>query len=265
MIVNDEVLTLNILKTDISWDDYGIDNVYTAINVCDAKKLIVEKNIDIMLCDIEMPGENGIALLRWVREQNIQLECIFLTCHANFEYAKEAIMLECRNYILIPTDNEKIGEAVYKVVMQIREKREEEFFFEYGKRTLKTKIEDGSNVVSVKRSTEEIIREVIGYILQHIEDQELTVEKIAGSVFMHPVYLNRLFKKHYKISIGKFIVDERMKYAACLLKTTNLSMSMVAEKVGYSYYASFSVVFKKYYGITPTQYQRDNRDRQTLE
>ena len=49
--------------------------------------------VDILLCDIEMPGENGLGLLRWVREQEKEIECIFLTCHAKFAYAQEAIIL----------------------------------------------------------------------------------------------------------------------------------------------------------------------------
>lgn len=257
LIVNDEILTVKILKDDINWCNYGIDDVYTACSAKDAKKLIEDKSIDIILCDIEMPGENGISLLRWIREHNFSIECIFLTCHANFEYAKEAIMLDCRNYILIPARNEEIGEAVQKVIMQIQTKREEKIILEYGKSTLKKKIQEESSDLQEKKKLEELMQQSINYIMENIGEQELSVEKVANSVFMHPVYLNRIFKKYYKISIGKFIVEERMKYAARLLTMTDLSVSTVAEKVGYSYYANFNVMFKKYYGVTPTHYQRE--------
>ena len=101
-MVNDEKLTVDMMKTDISWNEYGIHEVYVAYDVAHAKSIIETKNVDILLCDIEMPGENGIALLRWVRDNHMDIVCIFLTCHASFSYAQEAISLGCQEYILIP-------------------------------------------------------------------------------------------------------------------------------------------------------------------
>lgn len=262
LIVNDEILTLNILEKDILWKEYGIDIVYTANDGQSARKVIEEKEVDILLCDIEMPGEDGIKFVRWIREQNIPIECIFLTCHANFAYARDAIMLDCKNYILFPAKSEEIGEAVRKVAVHIKEKREKEIFVEYGKNTLKKKMEEISPCSVGKKDSKEIVQNAIQYILDNIEEQELSIDKVANSVFMHPVYLNRIFKKYCGMSIGKYIVGERMKYASCLLKNTSLSVSEVAEKTGYSYYANFQVMFKKYYGITPVQYQKNNKDNE---
>ena len=109
LIVNDEILTAETMKEDIIWEDYEIVQVFTAYDAEQAKQIILEKKVDIILCDIEMPGENGIELLRWVRQKNLEIECIFLTCHANFIYAIEAIRLSCQDYILLPARNEDIG------------------------------------------------------------------------------------------------------------------------------------------------------------
>lgn len=258
LIVNDEILTTKILKEDINWKLYGIDQVYTAYNAESGKKSIQELEIDILLCDIEMPGENGISLLRWAREQKFELECIFLTCHASFEYAKEAIMLECQNYILTPARNEEIGAAVRKVVNKIQDKRNAEIFQIYGEQVLKAKIDKETEHLQAKKSSKEIVKEVILYILNNLGNESLTVNEIADNFYMHPVYLNRIFKKEKKISIGKFIIGERMKYAAELLKSKKLSAVVVAEKVGYVSYTNFNAMFKKYYGSTPTQYQEEN-------
>ena len=76
-----------------------------------------------MLCDIEMPGENGLALLRWVRENKKDIECVFLTCHASFAYAREAICLGCQDYILIPAKYEEIGEVIQRVVQRLTKTR----------------------------------------------------------------------------------------------------------------------------------------------
>ena len=104
LIVNDEILTAETMKEEIPWKQYGIDEVYTAYDAEAGKERIQEYDPDIMLCDIEMPGENGLALLRWVRENRKEMECVFLTCHASFAYAREAISLGCQDYILIPAN-----------------------------------------------------------------------------------------------------------------------------------------------------------------
>ena len=112
LIVNDEQLTAETMKKDMDWASYGISEVYTAYDTEAARACIAEHPVDILLCDIEMPGENGLGLLRWVREQEKEIECIFLTCHAKFAYAQEAISLGCQDYILIPARYEDIGEKI---------------------------------------------------------------------------------------------------------------------------------------------------------
>lgn len=139
LLVNDEELTAETMKVDIPWQKYGIDQVFTAYSADNGRNCIEKNHIDIMLCDIEMPGENGISLLRWVRENKKDIECIFLTCHASFEYAREAIGLGCQDYLLIPAKYEKIGSTVLKVVNRIKEQREEKRYQEYGKIVLQEK------------------------------------------------------------------------------------------------------------------------------
>ena len=69
LIVNDEQLTAETMKKDMDWASYGISEVYTAYDTEAARACIAEHPVDILLCDIEMPRENGLGLLRWVREQ----------------------------------------------------------------------------------------------------------------------------------------------------------------------------------------------------
>ena len=52
------------------------------------------------MSDIEMPGESGLQLLEWVRNEQMEIACIFLTAHADFTYAKTAMRLDSVDYIL---------------------------------------------------------------------------------------------------------------------------------------------------------------------
>ena len=62
LIVNDEQLTAETMKKDMDWASYGISEVYTAYDTEAARACIAEHPVDILLCDIEMPGENGLGL-----------------------------------------------------------------------------------------------------------------------------------------------------------------------------------------------------------
>lgn len=256
LIINDEDLTANTMKEDIPWHTYDIDQVFTAYDAEQAKKVICTETVDIMLCDIEMPGDNGIELLRWVRREEKPIECIFLTCHSSFTYAQEAISLNCQEYILIPAKYEDIGKGVQKVVQRIRKEREIKKYEEYGRRAVQEQIDQAVEIYGKKRTGKELARDVIRYISDNLGDTELTVNELGKRFFVHPVYLNRIFKKEKMMPVSQYILSERMKMAAELLKSETLSASAVAERVGYQQYTNFYNAFKKYYGETPSKYTR---------
>lgn len=139
LIVDDQTSVVNGIVKGISWKLIGITNVYTAFNAFEAKLVLKEHRIDIMLCDIEMPIENGIQLLKWVRQENIDLECIFLTAHAEFAYAKEAIRAGGYDYIVQPAPYEEVQRVVSGAVFKVLEKNSHNLVYSYGKVMLEKK------------------------------------------------------------------------------------------------------------------------------
>lgn len=244
------------MKEDIPWHDYEIDDVFTAYDAEQAKAVISEETVDIMLCDIEMPGDNGIELLRWVRQEEKPIECIFLTCHPSFAYAQEAIALNCQEYILIPAKYEDIGKGVQRVAQRIRKEREMKKYEEYGRRAVQEQIDQAVEVHGKKHTGKELVSDVVRYISQNLSAPDLTVNELGKRFFVHPVYLNRVFKKEKEMPVSQYILAERMKLAVELLKSESLSAGAVAEQVGYQQYTNFCNAFKKYYGEKPLEYIR---------
>jgi two-component system response regulator YesN len=120
LIVDDEIFAVEGIKSAIHWDKLGITEVHTAFNIRQAKEVFEKNKVDIMLCDIEMPQGNGLELLAWVREKYPETECIFLTCHADFGYAKEAIKLGSLDYILKPVPYDELETVILKAVKKIQ-------------------------------------------------------------------------------------------------------------------------------------------------
>ena len=91
LIVDDEIVTTEVLKEQIDRARLGIDRIYTAYNTDMAREVLGSAEIDMILCDIEMPKENGLELLEWIRKAQRDIEFLFLTSHEKFEYAFGAV------------------------------------------------------------------------------------------------------------------------------------------------------------------------------
>lgn len=119
LIIDDQPDVVNGILAGVHWKQLYVDNIYYAYNINQAKDCFSNYKINIMLCDIEMPMGSGIDLLQWVRENYEDIKCIFLTCHAEFSYAQQAIKLECFDYILQPARYEDIEKIVQKAIEEI--------------------------------------------------------------------------------------------------------------------------------------------------
>lgn len=137
LIVDDEIVTTEVLKEQIDRERPHIKEIYTAYNVAMAKEILQKTKIEIVLCDIEMPKENGLKLLEWVRNTGREIEFLFLTSHEKFEYAFGAVKNGAANYLLKPVDMPAINNALFVVTEKINKKRQlgkVKEYWSYGKR-----------------------------------------------------------------------------------------------------------------------------------
>lgn len=253
LIVNDVELTVRFLQEQISWKVYGITGIYVAYSAEEAKTSLLQNPIDIILCDIEMPGENGIELIQWVQKNKIPCDCVFLTCHANFDYILEALHLECQDYILFPSPAEDIGNAIAKAVNRRKESMRNDALKEYGRQWVEAHVRE-----SAMEGQRDIISEAMEYILENISSPMLSVKEIADHNYLSISYLSRSFKKAKGLSISAYIIQVRMELAGQLLLDTSDSVANIALETGYDNPPYFTATFKKYYGCTPSQFREQH-------
>ncbi|MCM8710337.1 response regulator [Clostridium sp. SYSU_GA19001] len=132
LIVDDEKLIVEEIKSKIDWNILGISKVFTANSMKQAKEVFESNRINVMLCDIEMPRGSGLELLAWVKKYSPKTELIFLTCHADFSYAKEAIHLGSLDYLLKPVPAEELEASVTKAINKIEKDSELEEYSRFG-------------------------------------------------------------------------------------------------------------------------------------
>ena len=253
LAVDDQINVLNGLMVGVQWKKLGIDQVYKAGNAAEAKRILRACTVDILLSDIEMPGESGLQLLEWVRNEQMDIACIFLTAHAD--------------YILQPASYTQIEESIQRVIDKINARRIQDTYASYGKRIIRDNASFEKMVVNQWPLEEKLpstwgenaeedniqkIKQVKQYIQQNL-DRELHREEIADQVFLNASYLSRLFSKYTGMSLKEYITSEKMKLAHTLITTTNLSISIIALKVGYTNFSYFSQLYKQQYGVTPSE------------
>ena len=132
LLVDDQIRILSGLISGLDWDALEVSSIRTATNAAQAKIILQEEHVDILLCDIEMPGENGLSLLRWARNRNMDFVCVFLTSHADFLYAKEAIQLNCFDYILQPARYDEIQATVARAIARVKDTSAVKELLHYG-------------------------------------------------------------------------------------------------------------------------------------
>lgn len=116
LIVDDEYYAVEAMLHAVDWKQIGIHHVYTAMSADEARSVLLKNRIDIMICDIEMPEEDGLSLQIWVQQHKDQVETIFLTGHAEFSYAQKAIQLHSFDYLLKPINSVSLMDTVKRAL-----------------------------------------------------------------------------------------------------------------------------------------------------
>lgn len=248
MIVDDEYFAIQGILDGVNWELLRFSEVLQAGSYTQAVKLMQEKPADIVLCDIEMPDESGLELIAWINEHYPDTECLILSCHDEFDFARRAIQLNCLDYILKPVRFDFLTEVLAKAIGTVKEKRQQSLLEDYGKIYVET-------IASPKKKeSKDVVDTVVEYINLHLAE-ELSVRQLANLAYVSPDHLTRSFKKRFQQTVSDYILYKRMTLAGELLRDRQMTITMVSDCVGFGNYSYFTEQFKKFYGMTPRQYQ----------
>ncbi len=104
------------------------------------------------------------------------------------------------------------------------------------------------------------IRIIERYIMEHYDDRELSMSKLAGFFNVSVQYMRTLFKNEFGMSPYQYLINVRINEAKKLLVIDEISLSQIAADVGFSDVYYFSRVFKKYVGMSPSRYHNSRRN-----
>ena len=112
LIVEDDTTFAVMLQTWLSKKKFSVASVS---GIAAAKKTLIESSVDLLLCDLRLPDGDGIDLLEWVSNRNVNVPLIVMTSYAAIPSAVQAMKLGARDYISKPVNPEDLLQKINEV------------------------------------------------------------------------------------------------------------------------------------------------------
>lgn len=248
LVVDDEKLVRKGVVTGVDWHSLGCLVVGEASNGIEGIEYFYEYSPDLIITDIRMPKMDGIQMITQLREDDIDIDVIFLTAYDEFSYAQKAIKLLAADYILKPFEDGELEESVLRIKEKVISK----------KRTKKDEKDIDIGVRLGEKSA--YVRGAMDYIKDNYYNFDISVDSIAEVLGISGSHLSRTFKKETDYTILSYITEYRIEKAKLLLSNHRNKVYEVSSLVGYRDNTYFSSIFKKTTGISPSEYQTFSRE-----
>lgn len=250
LVVDDEQDILEYLNQELG----KTYKVLTASDGEEAYPIAITEMPDVIISDVLMPNVDGFELVKKLKSNSnvSHIPVILLTSKIEQEDRIQGLDEGADAYITKPFSIDVLAVTINNLI----ESRQ----ILKGKFSGAQEQEDKVIPIDVKSDDEIFMERVMNFINDNISNSELSVEMLAQNIGVSRVQLYRKLKELTGISAGVFIRDIRLRQAATLLADNKMNISQVAYTVGFNSQAHFSTVFKKFYGVTPTEYIEQNED-----
>jgi two-component system response regulator YesN len=118
IIIDDEKHVREGLLLLGEWDRFGIHEIFEAKDGEEAKTLILEHRPEIIFTDMNMPKLDGIQLLKWLHDKEINSKTIVVSGYDDFHYMRNAITYGSFDYILKPIEPDVLNETLERATKE---------------------------------------------------------------------------------------------------------------------------------------------------
>lgn len=250
VLVEDEDLVRRELALFTPWEKHGWNLVQAAADGLEGVEAVMRLRPDLVITDIRMPGLDGLALIREVQgslDPSEWPQFVLVSGHADFEFARRALQLGVKDYLLKPVDDAELAGLLDKMGETLRTAKEAEAAPAQG--AFERFLSRPDAVTG-----EKFVREAVAF-LEGRYRTSVTLEETAARLSVSPGYLNRLFRRDLGLSFHEWLTCFRVRRAMELLKRPEVKVYEVADQVGYGDPRHFGQTFRKLLGVTPSQYK----------
>ena len=107
---------------------------------------------------------------------------------------------------------------------------------------------------SEARATIGLAARILEYVQENYREQ-ISYDTLGEHFHMSPIYLNRIFKKHLKVSLHEYLLNYRISAAETMLRSSGATVKEIAHSSGFADVSHFSKSFKRITGYSPKDYR----------
>ena len=242
-IIDDESVVVEAIRTMVRRAGLDYEIVGTASDGVEGLHIVRELRPDVVITDIRMPGVDGLSLIERTTEELPLCAFIVISGYREFEYAHRALKLGVLDFIEKPIEYQNVVTALMRAdeALDLRQKVRRVQSVDAACKQERTEAQNAA------------VAEVLRYIHANYAS-DFGLDELSRLVDMSPAYLSDLFKRNTGTSYVKYLTGVRMNNACRMLLRGDRAFA-VAEQVGYRDYNYFCKVFKKYVGVTPSEYR----------
>ena len=228
LIADDEPMIREGLAEMLMSFDLGLNIVGKAKNGVEALSMAKTLGPDIILADICMPRLSGLDFISKLREvEQTKTDIIIISGFHEFEYARQAISLGVREYLLKPIKEEELKSVLERLQVPFKE---------------------------IKKQKKGFVSDCLELLKEQYTNRDMDLGYAASKLFVSPDYLSHKLKEETGLRFTQWLIKLRIQRAIELLETKEYSINTVSEMVGFANQHYFSKVFKQYMGESPRQY-----------
>lgn len=242
LLVEDNPDINNILKSKL----LRLYKVKTAYNGQEAVELLKTHIIDIIISDIMMPYMDGYELSRYIKtsREYSHIPVILITSQPSKENELQGLSAGADAYIEKPFTFDELNLRItnlLKAKSNIREHYHDMKIFELNE--------------ELNNKDEEFIKSLTQFVIEHIEEPELSVDQLTTHMNISRTQLYNKLKKLLNLSATEFINKIKIDVAKVKIIKTNLTIAEISWQLGFNNPSYFSKIFKRFCGVTPNEFK----------
>ena len=244
LVVDDDSEICNYISTELG----RYYKLTTKPNGKEGLKELLTGDYDLVVSDVMMPEMDGFSMLRMIKTNaNIaHLPVVMLTSKADVANRLEGLERGADAFLAKPFDLEELHMVIENLI-QSRQRLK-------GKYSGAQQQIDKLEQPEVKGNDELLMERIMKSVNKNLSNSDFNVDMLTQDVGISRAQLHRKMKEMTGISTSEFIRNIRLEQAARLLREQKVNVTQVAYTVGFSNLAHFSTIFRKHFGISPSEY-----------
>ncbi|MBU5266795.1 helix-turn-helix domain-containing protein [Virgibacillus proomii] len=217
---------------------FNVTFLEDALSAEEAYKRSLDNRLDMLILDISGSSDEIFQYKTNIVKQYPNIKVILLDKKANFKHIQTAIRCAAIDYIVKPLDEDECKSAIHRAILALNQVS----LLHYERKSITNTVKESAN-------------QMMQYVHEYF-NEEINLETLARFMHLNKSYVSRFFKETVGMTFSSYLRHYRIEQAKKLLRTSELTITEVAEEVGYPDLTYFSRIFKKETNYTPNEFKQ---------